>query len=415
MAESMVVELQLKNLTTVLGGLRQVASAVASINGVMSKAKNSGVMIQQATINALTITGGNITINQKGGGSGTGGGTRAPKSPASFMERLNKFFASSRFSVGGGGGSGALMPLVGQALNLIGPAFASLAGPIGAVVGGFALMYSAADSAAKAITAFRDSMIVSGGTTSETALMGAIGKLGGISDMAGAARTLADKLGTDGAAAAFGQQAGGSDNSSAWSKMDKATNLLKFIDHIVSLKTPDAAAARFARVEGLEWALKFRDASEGMYENFKKSALLINPVINNPDNKRNAANFDIEQARMSMAWEGFITRIGARLMPGLTSIVGAVANILEKLNGWMDRLSIWWDRLMGKKDTPAANNSALDRNTRAHEDNTQALKSGVYGGGERARGAVPSAWGGMNAKNWGPGTGQAALLGAFNI
>jgi len=57
---------------------------------------------------------------------------------------------------------------------------------------------------------------------------------------------------------------------------------------------------------------------------------------------------------------------------------------------------------------------ALNRNARAVEDNTAsyATRNGTYGGGERAHGAVPSKWSGMNTERY---IGEARRLGAFAL
>jgi hypothetical protein len=64
-----------------------------------------------------------------------------------------------------------------------------------------------------------------------------------------------------------------------------------------------------------------------------------------------------------------------------------------------------------QKFTDAVNHkTALEHNTQAVERNTQTIREGMFGGGERARGAIPNAWKGSNSSMWGS---QIARLGAF--
>ena len=281
-----------------------------------------------------------------------------------------------------------------------------IAAPIAIIVGAFAAVGMAATNAAQAITEFRDSMIISGGTGKETGVMGSIGDFAGVKDMASAARTLADKLGTDGAAQAFGRQAGITDYSGPFSKLDKATALLKAIEHIRSRSISDEEAKRFARAEGLESFLKTRDASEEIYKNMMKSGEKLGALMT-PENAKLAANLAAENTRLSNETEAAKLKVEMKLIAGWTYLVGKLADWYEFVNKILDKIGF------GADDKNKPHTSALDRNTKANEDNTQALKSGIFGGGERARGAIPSAWGGANFKNW--GTGEAAKLGAFAI
>ena len=426
MADSMVIGLELQNLQTVLAGLKQVSSAVSAINGTITKgAKAGGVMIQSATINTLMITGGNIIINQRGGVGGGGGGRgsspRIARTPPTFFEKFKTLLMSSRVD-----SSGNLMPLVGKVMGLLGPEVLLAAAAI-------KMMADVAMAAAESLTKFRDSMITSGGNAGEVGRLNAIGGAAGINDMAGLSREVADRLATNGQAAAFGTQAGVHDFGGAYSSLDKAKNLEKMIDHIVNIPhtmAGNAEAARFARVTGLESAMKLRDISKETYENLKKVGM-ANAAAHSESAIKGAAEFNAEMSMLSTNFDTLVTTLGGSFLPVFTDAIAMFNDILPVITSFVNRFKPLIDLLM--MATPEGflaaihraivafqkitggntdENAARDRHTEAMNAHASALRSGTFGGGERARGAVPSAWGGMNAKNW---SGEAAKLGAFNI
>jgi hypothetical protein len=356
-----------------------------------------------------------------------------PNLPPSLMSRLGGVLSSSRFSMGGGGHGPKLMPLVGQTMKALAPEIGKIAGGLGNAAAGLLKfgeagiiayaaykvleavigpMAEAAAAAAKALTEFKNAMITSGGTAQETAALQGYGKIAGVSDMAGLSRQFADRISNDGSAAAFANGAGIHDNGGAFSQMDKAKNLELAIDHIISSSVSDAEAARFARVEGLEQFLQMRDLTDDMKNNFKESTKMAASIVT-PEATHNAAAYNMELNRMGTEWDTLVTRMQAHFLPVITSLITLAANALHELNialAWMERM---WMRLMGVPDKPKTEEDAARKDhAAAMREHSAALKNGIYGGGESARGAIPSAWGGMNSKNW---SGMASALGAMSL
>lgn len=305
------------------------------------------------------------------------------------------------------------MPLVGQALKLLGPEFASLSGPIAALVTPVVALTGAANAAAAALTEFRASMITSGGTAMETAQLKGLGAAAGVSDMASLSRQLSDKIKNDGPSSAAAHNAGVYDYGNAMSgPTDKAKNLLKVIDYIMDKNTSLAEAQRTARQLDLEAFLPLRDLSEQMKQNFKDTEALA-AASNTPELQRQTAEYNAALGRLGIAFDTFKLKLGSRFLPIMTQLADAAANALDRLSRLFDQLSEWWDKQMGvPHKQQKAQEDALKDHTAAMREHAQALRAGVYGGGERARGAMPSAWGGSNARNW---TGQTAALGAFSL
>lgn len=326
---------------------------------------------------------------------------------AKFMDVLK----SSRFGVGSGAG-GSLMPIVGQTMELLGPMASSLLGAVGIAYTAVKLMADAAQDAAKSLSEFRASMFQSGGTAGETAQLKGIGTLTG-SDGADMARALANHLSQGGQASGFGASAGIHDFGT-FDRTDKATNLLKMADYIRAIKS-DEEAIRVARVEGVEPLLKLRDVAENVYQDFKKAEQMA-ASVRTPQDIRNAADLNAEMARFGMEADTLGTRLKESLIPGIQDLYSIGANALHAINDEATKLGKWWQDMMGvpanHRDGQTDHADATRENTAALRENARALKDGTYGGGQRARNAVPAAWGGSNAHNW---SGATARLGAFNL
>ena len=403
MAESMVIALELRNLQTVLSGLNRVQAAVRNLESkTATQSKDMwGEHAQFQTQIQKTV----------------------PKISAPKMPALP----------GAGTGKGGAPGLGSMLADLLPIAeLAELANPVTAAIAAITGMVEATNAAAASLTAFREAMITSGGTAAETGRLSAYGAAVGVSNTASLARDLAERLASNGAAAGYGHDARISDNSSASSALDKASNLQRAIDHIVNLPHTQAgeqAAARFARVENLEMFLKLRDLSAQTRANLDDAARM-SALAHNSEATKAAAEFNAQTALLSTNFDTISTSLGAALLPTMTDAVKLFNQLAPALNsavigltplikllvmatpiGALAELSRVID-MINKALENKPHTDAIDRNTKAHEDNTAALKGGVYGGGDRARGALPTAWGGANFKNW---NGLPATLGAFNI
>ena len=244
MADAMVIGLELKNEQAVVAGLRRVQQAVQALSPAWVSAEN-GASKYVKQIRAISSQ------------------ASAMKSATAALPKLPNLP-----SIGGGGRSGsAIGPAMSQVASSLGMAgvaaeIAELANPVTAVVAGMTALVAVARAAAESLTQFKDAMVTSGGSAQQVAGLKLYGNVAGVSDTAAQARDLADRLASNGQAAAFGHQAGIHDYGGAYSDLNKASNLQKAIDHILSPRTSDIAAARFARVEGLESYVKMRGLSE---------------------------------------------------------------------------------------------------------------------------------------------------------
>lgn len=331
-----------------------------------------------------------------------------PKQDPSFLDKFKGVLMSSRF------GSGGLMPLVGQTINALGIEAVGAAAAV-------KLLWDAANDAAQSLTEFRAAMNTSGGTASEVAKLNATG----LSDPAGLSRTLSDALKDNGAGTAAGTRVGIHDYGNALSgPVDKANNLLKVIDTIGNRnKTSDEEAIRLARALHVEQVLALRDVSDTT-KNMAKDAARASAEAHNPDAVKNAAEFNAQMSITSTWFDTLKTDIGESFLPqasGAVELIGDLAHGLHDLYGvvkplvdltsYITPLGLYKLLHEGAAAADAKLNEATERNTEAINRNTDAaIKAGTYGGGDRARNAFPSAWGGANARNW---DGQARALGSM--
>lgn len=415
-----------KNLRAASGPADRLTKAILQLQNAQMNGSSSQVFDAQHNFNRAN----------KAYGKAQNAMNPQPPEQDSLMKRLGSVLSSSRFSVGGGGGGPSLMPLVGQTLKAIGPEIEAvlgvgaemLAGPIGIAVAAIALMSQMANAAAESLTAFKDSMVTSGGSGSEVAKLNAYGAAAGVSDTAGLSRQLADKLAGNGQAAAFGQQAGIHDFGGAYSDLDKAKNLQKAIDYMLDPRTSDVQALRFARVEGLEAFVKMRGISADTLQNLDAAAAL-NDRAHSPQDMKNAAEFNAQLAIASTNFDTITTSLGSSFIPLFTDAIALFNDFAPGINSTIIALKPLIDLLLSV--TPAGMLATLHKeieamrkmmdggndkkqaeqeHTEALKEHAAALKNGTYGGGNRARGALPAAWGGSNAKNW---DSEARKLGAL--
>jgi hypothetical protein len=408
----MIIGLELQGLAPTLAGLKQVQAAVAAMQKGLASAKAGGVVIQNATINVLTITGGTITINHRGGG---GGAPRAPKPiklPPTFMDKLKTLLLSSRF------GSGGLMPLVSKAVDLLG--FEAVA-----AAAGLKMLWGVADGAAESLTKFKDQMVVSGGSGQEVGRLSALGNVAGVFDMAAAARQLSEKIQSGGAAQGMAANHGMFDyGGDAFGPMDKSKNLHKALDFIFT--GPQKEAERFARVMGLEAFVKMRDLSQQTRDALMQAAD-ANAAAHGPAATKNAMEFNAQMEMLKMNFDSLTTNLGDSMLPefsGLLSVFSAVVKAVNdvylhvkplidftnslSLSGSYKKLSDAWDQAFPDK---SADDTVTKDHTDAMKDHTTAMR-GMFGGGDNARKALPGAWqqNGGQSDNW---LGSAAGLGSM--
>lgn len=336
-----------------------------------------------------------------------------PQAP-SFFDKLKGVITSSRF------GAGGLMPLVGKTLDLLGVEAVAAAAAV-------KLLWDAAVNAAQSLTEFRQSMLTSGGSASETGRLGTIGRITGVDDPAGLSRSLSDALKDNGAGSAAGSRLNIKDYGNGLSgPTDKAANLLRVLDTIGDRNVikSDQEAIRLARALHVEQVLIYRDVSDTTKE-MGRQAALASTVAHGQGAGKDAAEFNAQMGIMSTWFDTLATGIGSSFLPqatGAVELFGDIAHGLHNIYTFAKPLIDLTNNLsplaLYKRlhDAAAAadaqlNKDATDRNTEALNKNTDAaLKQGTYGGGANARGAVPAAWGGANSRNW---DGQARALGSM--
>lgn len=407
----------LQSIQTALSGIQRFMRSMQAATG---SAQNS-VVIQNATIGVLNAS--SVQISQKNAANATSKAQNQQGSAVSdTLQRLSSTVKKITSGASGGAGGGGIpgLSMIGNALETFGPellAVAEFAAPVvvacKALKEGFDAMNAVAAETARQITEFRQSMITSGGTAAETAQLNGLGRMAGISDMAGLARSLSEKLQDNNVGSAAGANVGIHDYGNALSgPSDKAQNLIKAIDYIMDKSVSYQEAARTARALDLEAFLPLRDLSEQTKANFKETERLA-AAAQTPELQRQTAEYNAALARVGMEFDTFKLKLGERFLPIVTSLIDSGANALHRLTDLFDRLSAWWDRLMGAPHKALQEQQdAIKDHSAAMRDHAQALRSGIYGGGQRARGAMPSAWGGANSPNW---TGQTANLGAFAL
>jgi hypothetical protein len=104
----------------------------------------------------------------------------------------------------------------------------------------------------------------------------------------------------------------------------------------------------------------------------------------------------------------------AHICDEVYSALKPIIDLANSLNPVMmyQKLKDVWAALFPDKAKSGEVDATKDH-TDAMREHAAALKAGTFGGGPRAKGAMPSAWGGMNYQNW--ANGQTNLLGAFNL
>lgn len=339
---------------------------------------------------------------------------------------------SSRFSLGGGGAS--IQPLVGQSLRALGQA-AGAAGAGLAVAAAAAIAFMEAVKYVRAVFAdMRSGFWSSGGSGS----FGQIAGIGAIMGRDGAqmgqmARALGDRLLNDPTAAMFGRRAGiDTRANSIFGSQDNAKQLMQAAEFIRNNSQSDAM--RFARATGTEDLLGLRDISDSTF----KEAKAMFEAMASPEMRKASAEFDAQLGILGGEFKKFLVEVIGPMLPGLTLLVRVGRALLEPVLllvrgltwlhdkfvsfvDWIARTFPWMFPVApgngsgasggdkGAKDILRNNTNALDRNT----DAIMSLTRQIFGGGARARRAIPSGWAHHSVQDTAAGAAQA--LGAFGL
>lgn len=316
--------------------------------------------------------------------------------PKSLLDRGKDAFLTARV------GAGGLMPLVNK-LMAISPAAV-------AATTGLSLVGKIAGDAAESLRAFRDSQITTGGTGTQTALLAALGidpKL---------ARSFGQRIATDPMAGGFAARAGiYNPGGEIFGDTNTATNLLKWVEAL--RKMSDIDARRAARITGSEDLLKYRYLSQDTMNQLGRDAAQTSR-IRGPEQVRAAAEFEVQMGRLGTAFDDLKVQLADGFIPIVTGAVKVIADAVRWFNEVFGgngvgagKTDIFGNRY-GSGNAKNPQIQALDANTASLRELAGILKDGIYGGGERARGAIPAGWTGQWYDKWSK---NAIGLGAFEL
>lgn len=217
-SRALQINLGIRGLTPTRRGLQQVAQDADKASNAADKLTASlaalGKQIASLGTQRLNLNlggGGSLPVASGGGYRGSGGGSlarwkaasaavkadptdfdaqvrlaRAENSfqrdkellrPKTGIDKLNSFFLSSRFGMGGAGGGGGLQlfPLVNRTLPLLGMGLSKLIGPLGLVYTGLSMFSRVASESAATLRSYANARLTSGGTPGEVAGLTGLG------------------------------------------------------------------------------------------------------------------------------------------------------------------------------------------------------------------------------------------------
>jgi Sec-independent protein translocase protein TatA len=349
-----------------------------------------------------------------------------------LLNRLVPGLFRGASSAGGAAGAAAGGAAAGGAAGAL-----AIAGAALIVVAVFKGLAEAAKAAREALTEFQSARWATNATPGELGRASNLAHGMGMSvtEVAGMARQFNDIIAQGGYAQGLANSKGIFSSPNAWDRSTQADmrNFLRAAEYIVSASEKDAI--RFAKLTGTESLLGLRDLSPDVQKQVLKSAGDISK-----EDIRAAADFNAQLGLLRAQFQKLVIAIGAPVLKWASEVVGDLSSALRDLIGgpegvrsfistWLEVTPIfaiikwsvkglawlasglakaiewlrkqiadfvrrfnpeWADRIEGKKDAK----SATDRNTDAINENTRALNNAreMFGGGQRARSAVPAAW-----------------------
>ena len=423
---------QVNRITNAVQGLKSAsssssgASAVTSVGASIADAARQAIKLAK-TMDAVTAAARTASANlnlvaralrRLGAPSGPGGQPKAPpkvKPPVNqadlVMKALMKMISSTRVAVSGAN-IGAAMPLIGDvmklavALGLIAPEMLLLATGVMALAAAVAYM---AKMATEAGVSFAQMQLASG-TTFGTAAMGAsFGAAAGVSNaqMTQIAAAFNEALKNNAyAASVMGGKGTYANYAGAFGDQDDMKRLMNGIDYMMSSRTSEKDAVRFAKGTPLEQFLWMRKADPEV----RRQAVQSQFAAASPQNQKDAANAQVLFNTAMAKFQMMLIKLGAFILP-------EVVNFLDKvnylLNGFMLLLAAIEDIAHGdyqfhmskaalgrfpsgvtddgKGAAVSDNVQAIDRNTQALNNVERALNNErqTFGGGPNAAGAIP--------------------------
>lgn len=336
---------------------------------------------------------------------------------AASASRANAVVAGGGSAQGAaaGGGAGGSAAMAGAAAVEGGPVTMI----IGLALAGIAALAMAAKMSADRLNSFAQVMYATGATAAETARGQRIGAGLGI-DFGSRAMAFGDSLNAGGPASFYARKYGINPigNAMGQGNEDFAGKLIQGLSVVLGKGVSDREAMLAARAWGMTDILWARDASPAMKDK----------LMNHEARQYSAGERQLSadtQIAFNIALDDFkrvATEVAIHVLPLITAGLLMFSRLLEII---AERLH--WISPEEAKDWKASNAGATkaqedakkaretasrDKHSDAMDRHTQAM-NGTYGGGPRARGAVPAGWGYMHyddaAKN------QAIALGPFTL
>jgi hypothetical protein len=295
----------------------------------------------------------------------------------------------SQTGIGSGGGGGGAALGGGASFGATWQRLSSLAHVstiIDAVLRAFDKLAHAATEVAGHLAGFsqvRNALGSSGGTT---ALLGLLGGTLGVDMAAVAMRSL--EATRSGLGAAAGARAGLAPQFDIGTFADRGRRVEILLEEMVRInKSQGAGAARaFAQQAGIGEAFDYLQISKATLDALRARAK-IEEEMYSPERIRLAYEYNAKLALVHSQWSKFVASLGGAFLPRVNKILDfwnqPVAHPLFPNSGDDP----------GRSTQPAR--AAMNAQTEATKQNTMELRrlQGVYGGGARARSAIPAAFG----------------------
>lgn len=306
-------------------------------------------------------------------------------------------------SAAGAGGAGG----VGGIGNLAG---------VGVAAAGIAALAAAAMIAKTRLLDYANTMASTGATGTEAARGMRMGAGLGI-DFAGRATAFQGAIGSPGAGMAFARRYGINPFANAYGAGDQdyGGKFIKFLNVILDpKKVSDREAMIAARATGTSDLLYARHASKSV----RKDLLASQERAYRPEEIQRAAD---AQIKMNLAMHDFqsqIAELGMVVLPYVTTLIKGINDLLhpDKIKG-QEHVTDWGYGKYGNKPDKEDPGKVIDRAANkmaAAVDKFSGVVDGMYGGSQRARGAVPGGWGpqAFDAQMRGQGINLGAFTGA---
>lgn len=428
MAESLKIELDITGADKVASGFKKATSGAddlakkmkqlnADTAKINKKAQADSLKIQQqaarsaarSAANARKMPGGTaqrLAVASLANQKAQAIGTDAQKQDAAYnLFRAKKAHQSAMASM--------------RPVSRFSSAIASYAPEIAAFTSAVYLAKTAIETMADAINEFASNARTGGGTGAQTALATSFGISGET------ARAIINSIATNPIAATYAAKVGVRDYGQ-FDSTNKTEKVLRLAEELRSLPYEDALRTARAIGNGAEEILKYRNVSDATIKRLKQDAA-IQESIYTPEQIRNAAEFSVSLGRVVDAFKAFMVSISGDILSSLTRLLNDIANALYMASLGARTLRLALETLFpgGKKSGDSMDKIRADfqnweqkkleatkASTHATEALNATLKDGIFGGGDRARGAIPAGWKGYNMDKW---IGQSVSLGAFNL